>query len=187
VGRGNWWSRCRAGITERRWNKYGIIGFTMWRRLLAGIIGIVGLLVWKRFLGEGSKVQSTGLDNPAEALHETWVKSGSMSGREFERFVAELLRAAGYKVDVVGEAGDQGVDLLVKKGCKLIAVQCKKYGRPVGNAAVSAVYAGAKHYGAKQAWVVAPEGFTKGAIELAKSTGVRLMGRKGIDGLLQDE
>jgi restriction system protein len=65
-------------------------------------------------------------------------------------------------------------------------VQCKKYGKPVGNAAVSAVYAGAKHYGAKQAWVVAPEGFTKGAIDLAKSTGVRLIGQKGIDRLLQD-
>jgi HJR/Mrr/RecB family endonuclease len=158
----------------------------MWKRLLAGIFGIIGLVLWKRFLGEGSGVQSTVEDNPAEVLHKTWVKSSSMSGREFEDFVAELLRAAGYKVDVVGGAGDQGVDLLMKKGRKLIAVQCKKYGRPVGNAAVSAVYAGAKHYGAKQAWVVAPEGFTKGAVELAKSTGVRLMGRKGIDGLLRD-
>jgi HJR/Mrr/RecB family endonuclease len=158
----------------------------MWKRLLAGIFGIIGLVLWKRFLGEGSGVQSTVEDNPAEVLHKTWVKSSSMSGREFEDFVAELLRAAGYKVDVVGGAGDQGVDLLMKKGRKLIAVQCKKYGRPVGNAAVSAVYAGAKHYGAKQAWVVAPEGFTKGAIDLAKSTGVRLMGRKGIDTLLQD-
>jgi hypothetical protein len=71
------------------------------------------------------------------------------------------------------------VDLLLKEGRKRIAVQCKKYGKPVGNAAVSAIYAGAKHYGAKQAWVVAPEGFTKGAVELAKSTGVRLLGRKG--------
>jgi HJR/Mrr/RecB family endonuclease len=159
----------------------------MWKRLLAGIFGIVGLVVWKRFLGEGSEGQSTAQNDPADVLHKTWAKSGSMSGREFERFMAELLRAAGYKVDVVGGAGDQGVDLLVKKGRKLIAVQCKKYGRPVGNAAVSAVYAGAKYYGAKQAWVVAPEGFTKGAIELAKSTGVRLLGRKGIDGLLQDE
>jgi restriction system protein len=80
----------------------------------------------------------------------------------------------------------EGVDLLVKEGRKRIAVQCKKHGRPVGNAAVSAVYAGAKHYGAKQAWLVAPEGFTKGAVELAKSTNVRLLGRKGIDRLLQD-
>jgi len=158
----------------------------MWKRVLAGIFGIIGLVLWKRFLGEGSGVQSTVEDNPAEVLHETWVKSGSMSGGEFEDFMAQLLRAAGYKVDVVGGAGDQGVDLLMKKGRKLIAVQCKKYGRPVGNAAISAVYAGAKHYGAKQAWVVAPEGFTKGAIDLAKSTGVRLMGRKGIDTLLQN-
>jgi restriction system protein len=104
-----------------------------------------------------------------------------MSGREFEHFMADLFRTAGYKVDVVGGAGDQGVDLLLKEGRKRKAVQCKKYGRPVGNAAVSAVYAGAK-----QAWVVASEGFTKGAVGLAKSTGVRLMGRKGIDGLLRD-
>jgi restriction system protein len=101
-----------------------------------------------------------------------------MSGREFEHFMADLFRTAGYKVDVVGGAGNQGVDLPLKEGRKRIAVQCKKYGRPVGNAAVSAVYAGAKHYGAKQAWVVALEGFTKGAVELAKSTGVRQMGRK---------
>jgi HJR/Mrr/RecB family endonuclease len=158
----------------------------MWKRVLATIFGIIGLVLWKRFLGGGSGVQSTVQDNPAEVLHKTWVKSGPMSGREFEDFMAELLRTTGYKVDVVGGAGDQGVDLLMKKGRKLIAVQCKKYGRPVGNAAVSAVYAGAKHYGAKQAWVIAPEGFTKGAIDLAKSTGVRLMGRKGIDSLLQD-
>jgi len=125
-------------------------------------------------------------DDPAETLQRAWAKSGSMSGREFEHFMADLLRAAGYRVDVVGGAGDQGVDLLVKEGRKLIAVQCKKHGKPVGSAAVSAVYAGAKHYGAKQAWVVAPEGFTKGTIELAKSTGVRLIGRKGIEGLLQD-
>ncbi len=120
------------------------------------------------------------------APEETWTKSGFMSGQEFEQFMADLFRTAGYKVDVVGGTGDQGVDLLIKKGRKLIAVQCKKYGRPVGNAAVSAVYVGATHYGAKQAWVVAPKGFTKGAVELAKSTGVRLMGRKGIDGLLRD-
>jgi HJR/Mrr/RecB family endonuclease len=158
----------------------------MWKRLLAGIFGLIGLVVWKRFLGEDSDVQSASQDDPAGALQRTWATSGSMTGQEFERFMADLLRAPGYKVDVVGGAGDQGVDLLVKEGRKLIAVQCKKYGKPVGNAAVSAVYAGAKHYGAKQAWVVAPEGFTKGAIELAKSTGVRLIGRKGISGLLQD-
>jgi HJR/Mrr/RecB family endonuclease len=173
-------------FSRRYGGSCGIIDFTMWKRLLAGIFGLIGLVVWKRFLGEDSEVQRTTQDDPAGALQRTWAKSGSMSGREFEHFMAELLRAAGYKVNVVGGAGDQGVDLLVKEGRKLIAVQCKKYGKPVGNAAVSAIFAGAKHYGAKEAWLVAPEGFTKGAIELAKSTGVRLMGRKGIEGLLRD-
>jgi restriction system protein len=158
----------------------------MWKRLLAAIFGLIGLVVWKRFLGEDGKAQSAPQDTPAGTLHEAWAKSDTLSGREFEHFMADLFRTAGYKVDVVGGAGDQGVDLLLKEGRKRIAVQCKKYGKPVGNAAVSAIYAGAKHYGAKQAWVVAPEGFTKGAIELAKSTGVRLLGRKGIDSLLRD-
>jgi HJR/Mrr/RecB family endonuclease len=162
----------------------GIIGSTMWKRLLAAIFGLIGLVVWKRFLSYED--QSVPQDTLAGALQTTWAKSGSMSGREFEHFMADLFRTAGYKVDVVGGAGDQGVDLLLREGRKRIAVQCKKYGKPVGNAAVSAVYAGAKHYGAKQAWVVAPEGFTKGAVGLAKSTGVRLMGRKGIDSLLRD-
>jgi len=158
----------------------------MWKRLLAGIFGLVGLVVWKRFLGGDSAANIRTQDNSAEALQRAWDKSDSMSGQEFEHFMADLLRAAGYRVDVVGRTGDQGVDLLLKEGRKLIAVQCKKHGRPVRNEAVSAVYAGAKHYGAKQAWLVAPEGFTKGATELAKSTGVRLMGRRGIEGLLQD-
>jgi hypothetical protein len=171
---------------RRQRESCGIIGSTMWKKLLAGLFGLVGLIVWKRFLGEDGKAQSAPQDTLAGTLQKTWTKSGTMSGREFEHFMADLFRTAGYKVDVVGGAGDQGVDLLLKEGRKRIAVQCKKYGKPVGNAAVSAVYAGAKHYGAKQAWVVAPEGFTKGAVGLAKSTGVRLMGRKGIDGLLKD-
>ncbi len=176
---------CRFSFRRRR-GSCGIIGSTMWKRLLAAIFGLVGLVVWKRFLGEDGEAQSAPQDTLAGTLQKTWAKSGTMSGREFEHFMADVFRTAGYKVDVVGGAGDQGVDLLLKEGRKRIAVQCKKYGRPVGNAAVSAVYAGAKHYGAKQAWVVAPEGFTKGAVGLAKSTGVRLMGRRGIDGLLRD-
>jgi hypothetical protein len=136
---------------RQRMGSYGIIGSTMWKRLLAGIFGLVGLVVWRRFLGEGSEVHSAPRDTIAGTLQDAWAKSGSMSGREIELFMADLFRTAGYKVDVVGGTGDQGVDLPIKKGGKLIAVQCKKYGRPVGNAAVSAIYAGAKHYGAKQA------------------------------------
>lgn len=102
-------------------------------------------------------------------------KFNSMSGQEFEHYIAEVFRKTGNKVDIVGGPGDQGVDLLVKIGRKRVAVQCKLHGKPVGRAAVSEVYAGAKHHGANQAWLVAPGGFTPATEELAKSTDVQLI------------
>ena len=61
-------------------------------RLLAGIFGLVGLVMWKRFLGEGSEAQGMTQGILSGALQKTWSQSGSMSGREFEHFMADLLR-----------------------------------------------------------------------------------------------
>jgi hypothetical protein len=47
-----------TSLRRRRWDKYGIIGLTMWKKLLAGIFGIVGLVVWKWFLG-GNMVEGS--------------------------------------------------------------------------------------------------------------------------------
>jgi hypothetical protein len=55
-----------------------------------------------------------------------------------------------------------------------VAVQCKNYRRAVVNKPVQEVFAGARHHGCQQAWVVAPAGYTRGAYELASSTGVIL-------------
>lgn len=82
-------------------------------------------------------------------------------------------------------AGDQGVDLLLRKGKERVAVQCKNYQRPVGNRPVQEVFAGKQHYGAKDAWVVAPAGFTKGAVQLARSTGVGLFDHSSVERLIQ--
>jgi HJR/Mrr/RecB family endonuclease len=37
----------------------------------------------------------------------------SMSGAQFEFFIAELLQAMGHRVTMLGGAGDQGVDIVV--------------------------------------------------------------------------
>lgn len=105
----------------------------------------------------------------------------SMSGEQFEVFVAEVFRAMGHRAQVMGGSGDQGVDVIVATpdGTK-IAVQCKNYARAVGNKPVQEVYAGAAHHGCSQGWVVAPAGFTKGAFELAASVGVSLFDERGI-------
>jgi restriction system protein len=157
----------------------------MWKRLLPGVFGVVGLVVWKRFFREGGRDQRTATrEELAKTLRD---KLNTMSGQEFEQYIAEVFRKTGNKVDIVGGPGDQGVDLLVKVGRKRVAVQCKLHTKPVGRAAVSEVYAGAKHHGASQAWLVAPGGFTPAAQELAASTKVQLFDLAAIRGLLQKD
>jgi restriction system protein len=107
-------------------------------------------------------------------LSRRFEEVGFMSGAEFEVFVADLFEAMGHRAMVLGGAGDQGVDIVVNPRGKRIAVQCKNHSRPVNNKAVQEVYAGAKHHRCVEAWVVSPAGYTRGAIELARSTAVSL-------------
>lgn len=95
-------------------------------------------------------------------------------GVGLEHLVADILRGLGASTEVVGRAGDQGVDVIMWAEGKKIAIQCKNYSRPVGNSAVQEVYAGAHHHDCKEAWVIARNGFTKGASLLAKSLDVSL-------------
>jgi hypothetical protein len=97
-----------------------------------------------------------------------------MSGTQFEIFVADLLEAMGYDARVLGGSGDQGVDVIVQYRGGRVAVQCKNYSKAVGNKPVQEVYAGSRFHGCNNAWVVAPAGFTKGAVELARKVGVTL-------------
>jgi restriction system protein len=97
-----------------------------------------------------------------------------MSGPQLEFFVAELFLEMGHRVTVLGGAGDQGVGIVVSYHGERVAVQCKNYKRAVGNKPVQEVFAGARHHNCQQAWVVAPPGYTTGAYELARSTGVSL-------------
>jgi Holliday junction resolvasome RuvABC ATP-dependent DNA helicase subunit len=72
-------------------------------------------------LSSGSKVQS-GL------LQEL----RSMSGIEFEEWVASLFRRLGYAVTGTKRSGDHGIDLIVQRGTSKTAVQCKRYSDSIG-------------------------------------------------------
>ena len=109
----------------------------------------------------------------------------SMSGTQFEHFMASLFRALGYRATVLGGAGDQGVDVRLEKGGETIAVQCKNYGKPVGNKPVQEVYAGMGYHRATKGWVVAPAGYTRGAVDLASRLGVRLHDERSIRSWIQ--
>jgi len=139
--------------------------------LLGGtlLIGIIAAVVWVAWHLWQRPTTQTAIE-----LSRRFEEVRFMDGAQFELFVADLFRAMGHRAVVCGGAGDQGVDIVVDHRDERVALQCKNYSRPVGNRPVQEVYAGARHHRCVDAWVVAPAGYTRGAIDLAKSTGVTL-------------
>jgi len=96
-------------------------------------------------------------------------------GVGFEHACLAALVRAGWQGGVTKATGDQGVDIIARKGNLSIAVQCKNHNVPVGNGAVQEVHAGMAFHEAGVAVVVSPSGFTESAIQLARKLGVRLV------------
>ncbi|MCV7331894.1 restriction endonuclease [Mycobacterium cookii] len=105
----------------------------------------------------------------------------AMTGVEFEDYVAARLRRAGWQVDFTSATGDYGVDLIAVKDGRSVAVQCKRYGSPVGVAAVQQVVSGARHHDCNKSIVVSNQEFTQAAKRLAYTHGCQLIGRKTLE------
>lgn len=119
----------------------------------------------------------------------TGAPSTAATGVAYERTCAAGLRDAGWGVEHTSASGDQGADLLATRvvdGRRVrVAVQCKCYGKPVGNGAVQEVIAARAFYGTDYAAVVAPNGFTPAATALADRAGVVLLRDASIGRLLE--
>lgn len=100
-----------------------------------------------------------------------------MEGVQFEQYLGHLFRSQGYKAEVTRAAGDYGADLVLSKDGKRIVVQAKRYSKNVGLKAVQEVHGAIAHYRASAGWVVTNRDYTDQAHNLAKSNGVRLIGR----------
>ncbi len=108
-------------------------------------------------------------------------KINTMNGFEFESFIGDLFKKAGYVVKVTKKTGDQGADILVKKNGICTAVQTKKYSGSVGNKAVQEIVAAKKFYDCDKALVITTGYFTKSAVDLAKKNDVRLIDKKNLE------
>lgn len=109
--------------------------------------------------------------NKVESIDKTY----EMSAFDFEELIVELFSRMGYKAESTKKSGDQGVDVIARKGCVTIAIQTKNYPHTiVGNKAVQEVVAGMAYYKASNAMVITNSSFTKSAIELAKANNVVL-------------
>ena len=110
-----------------------------------------------------------------ENLRNTPMKSLTPIG--FEEFTAQYLQDHGYQnVHMTSTTGDYGADIIAKTpNGQRICVQCKLYSKPVGISAVQEVFAAKSHYRCAIAAVaVNDNGFTKGAINLARENKVLL-------------
>lgn len=107
-----------------------------------------------------------------------------MDGFQFEHYLYELFKSNGYKAKITKARGDFGADLILQKDGESIAVQAKRYSKPVGIKAVQEIAAAKSHYNADQAWVVSNNSFTKQAEQMAQSTNVRLIDREKLISLV---
>ena len=124
---------------------------------------------------------------PKETLDNIVSEIDEMSGREFEMFLGNLFISQGFKVTLTSYSGDQGVDLLLYKNERKIAVQCKRYNinNRVGNAAIQEVVTGKLYYDCTESWVITSSYFTQHAVNLATKIDVELIDRNDLIAMLK--
>lgn len=103
-----------------------------------------------------------------------------LSGVEFERAFAALLKQSGCDAKLTPATGDQGVDIWIRDREGRIAVQCKCYSNPVGVAAARELLGTMHHLGVRRGWLASVSGFTKGVREFVPGKGIRLVGPEHI-------
>ena len=95
----------------------------------------------------------------------------SLTGRQFEREVANLLSRSGYSAQLTPASDDKGVDIILGNGT---IVQCKAHKKPVGPAVARELYGTLRAHEARTAILVSKSGFTRGVIAFAKGRPIHL-------------
>lgn len=110
-----------------------------------------------------------------------------MEGREFEYFCADLLKQKGFvEVEVTKGSGDYGVDILAEKEGVTYAIQCKRYGAPVGVKAIQEAYAGRDYYDRMVGAVMTNQYFTSPAVEAAAKLKILLWDGGYLESMMEE-
>ena len=105
-------------------------------------------------------------------------KIDCLSGIEFENFIAELFEYLGYKIEFTPISGDNGIDVVARKGRYSIGIQTKLYyNHNVSNKAIQEAYSGKRYYKNDYAMAISNWQFSKPALNLAKELNVAVIDR----------
>jgi HJR/Mrr/RecB family endonuclease len=111
----------------------------------------------------------------------------AMRGPQLEEFLAVVFTELGYAVEMIGAAGDQGVDLVAMKDAYRFAIQSKGYVESVSNGAVQEAFAGMTYHGCQGCAVITNSRFTNSAIELARCTNCILVDEDSLPELIRGD
>ena len=109
----------------------------------------------------------------------------SMSGIQFERYVADILRRHGYLSVRLTERYDYGVDIIAEKDGIRWGIQVKRHSGLVKAAAVRQVVTALKIYDCDRAMVISNSCYSRVAISLARSNDCVLVDRHQLVGWLR--
>lgn len=174
---------------------YGHINYSKWESQRAYFLSRI---VYPRIGGKECGIEPAVLENIVDGAvkksfskrSETLTSAKNLSPIEYEMYCAAQLNRIGWKTVLTKTSGDQGVDVIADKEKIRLAIQCKRYSSPVGNAAVQEICAGMKFVKAQFGAVVSNAPFTPQARQLAISTNVLLLHHSDlerIDSLLKKQ
>ena len=115
------------------------------------------------------------------SYYEYWQRKQSknhwnkMTGHAFEQAVANLFRNIGFTADVSNRGGDGGVDIILQKAGRRIAVQCKRYKSAVGPHVIRDLWGTMNYLGFNEGCIVTTTGFTKGVTTFAEDKNIFLI------------
>ncbi len=122
-----------------------------------------------------------------ERMRYTLAQLDEMNGHEFEYAVADLLFHNGWRdVEVTQGSGDYSVDVLARRKNMRYGIQCKRYKGSIGVKAVQEAISGTDFYHRDIAAVITNSTYTKQAVKLAQTSGVRLFGRDFLEELIEN-
>jgi restriction system protein len=116
-------------------------------------------------------------------LRRTIAGADRMTGPQFERYVADLMRRTGFRaVHVTGRSADLGADIVASTSDgRRVVVQCKRYAGSVGSPHVQRLNGTAwTIHGAEVTMLVTTGRLTANARELAGRCGIVLVDRHAL-------
>jgi len=146
---------------------------------VAEVPGLQAVLRGRLLAHAEARAESARLEVGRRADHRLATLASSnwrlLRAAEWEGFLKLVFTELGYQVELTGMSGDQGVDLVLRREGRKIAVQAKGYAGGVPNSSVQQAYAGQGFYECHACAVITNSRFTESARELAGKLGCVLV------------